>query len=304
MDLNNMQVALNTVRTLRLELMQLIIEIGEGVKEDGTQCEPKDNRYICTMNEMVGKLGNHMRHLEQVVGSLSSPPAPIASILYNTSYLTQESTSDRQALYTPLVSSHKWLDKVHKFSSNALQILSQNSLKKSYHNSSSNKKKRHQSTLLNISPQAFDGLLTNIDRMFPDLNITITRPCSSNVVLLVGLGRVLQAIVTFKGIMIEWVIVKGFNEPINPNNLQQELWSESRYQVFRKITDHANAAMLHFSSSTLPEFSVKSFMMWLNSYTNLFNSVCKACSNRLLNAYPPTWRDLRSLETYHFECKP
>lgn len=123
--------------------------------------------------------------------------------------------------------------------------------------------------------------------------------------------------------MIEWVIVKGYNEPINPNNLQQELWHESRYYVFRKITDHANAAMLHFSSPTLPDLSVRSFMVilyiiilcinihilfcfqtWLNSYMTLFNSVCKACGNRLLNAYPPTWRDLRSLDIYHYECKP
>jgi len=71
----------------------------------------------------------------------------------------------------------------------------------------------------------------------------------------------LQAIISFKGVMIEWVIVKGFNEPINPNSLQQELWQESRYQVFRKITDHANAAMLHFSSPTLPDLSVRSFMV-------------------------------------------
>jgi len=63
--------------------------------------------------------------------------------------------------------------------------------------------------------------------------------------------------------MIEWVIVKGFNEPINPNSLQQELWQESRYYVFRKITDHANAAMLHFSSPTLPDLSVRSFMVVL-----------------------------------------
>lgn len=50
-----------------------------------------------------------------MVGSLSSPPG--AMLLYNTSFLTQESTSDRQALYTPLVSSHKWLDKVLKLNS-------------------------------------------------------------------------------------------------------------------------------------------------------------------------------------------
>lgn len=63
MELNPMQVALNTVRTLRLELMQLIIEIGEGVKEDGGQTDPKENRYMYSMNEMVGKLGLHMRFI-------------------------------------------------------------------------------------------------------------------------------------------------------------------------------------------------------------------------------------------------
>jgi len=80
--------------------------------------------------------------------------------------------------------------------------------------------------------------------------------------------------------MIEWVIVKGFNEPINPNSLQQELWQESRYYVFRKITDHANAAMLHFSSPTLPDLSVRSFMVVLSkhffglSYSMHFTSCC------------------------------
>lgn len=40
-------------------------------------------------------------------------------------------------------------------------------------------------TVLKYIYRAVDGLFTNIDRMFPDMNITITRPCASNVVLLV-----------------------------------------------------------------------------------------------------------------------
>jgi len=64
--------------------------------------------------------------------------------------------------------------------------------------------------------------------------------------------------------MIELVNVKGFDEPINPNNLQQELWKESRYYVFREITDYANLAAAHFFSPTLPDFSVRSFMVALN----------------------------------------
>jgi len=61
MESNPMQVALNTVRSLRLELMQLFIGIDEGVKDDGSQTESKNNRYLYTMNEMIGKLGLRMR---------------------------------------------------------------------------------------------------------------------------------------------------------------------------------------------------------------------------------------------------
>ncbi|XP_022162107.1 mediator of RNA polymerase II transcription subunit 27-like [Myzus persicae] len=300
MELNQMQVALNTVKTLRLELTQLFIEICEGVKDNGSQTHAKQNHYLYSMNEMIGKLGFRMRDLEEVVGSLSNPPGAMS--LHNTSFLSQESTPDRQALYAPLLSSHKWLDNVHKISSNAVQILRQNSLKKSYSNSSLSKKKQQQSSLHNISPQAVDVLLTNIGRMFPDISITITRRSASNVVLLVTLGKLLHAIISFKGAMMESVIVKGFDEPINLNDLQQEFWQESRYYVYRKITEHAITAMLHFFSPTLPDLSIRSFMTWLNSYLVIFKQPCKFCGKIELEGYPATWRDLRTLDTYHYQC--
>lgn len=54
--------------------------------------------------------------------------------------------------------------------------------------------------------------------------------------------------------MIEWVVVKGYGESL-------ELWTESRHKVFRKVTENAHAAMLHFYSPTLPELAVRSFMV-------------------------------------------
>lgn len=43
---------------------------------------------------------------------------------------------------------------------------------------------------------------------------------------------------------------------------------------------------------------------WFHSYINLFIEPCKRCGLHLHNSIPPTWRDPRSLEPYHFECKP
>lgn len=72
----------------------------------------------------------------------------------------------------------------------------------------------------------------------------------------ITLGRVLKAVLIFKGVMIEWVTVKGYDETFN-----EDLWAESRYQVFRRVQDHTHAAMLHFYSPTLPDLAVKFFMV-------------------------------------------
>jgi mediator of RNA polymerase II transcription subunit 27 len=61
-------------------------------------------KFICYIN---------YRDVEQAVNSLSPPPGPFN--LGNTAYLSQESIQDRQALYSQLVNSYKWTDKVCKF---------------------------------------------------------------------------------------------------------------------------------------------------------------------------------------------
>lgn len=96
--------------------------------------------------------------------------------------------------------------------------------------------------------------------------------------------------------MIEWVVVKAHSE-------SNDLWTESRYKVFCRVTENCHAAMCHFHSPTMPELAVRSFMHWFHSYITLFSSPCKRCNDYLLNNLPPTWRDLRTLEPYHDECK-
>lgn len=99
-----------------------------------------------------------------------------------------------------------------------------------------------------------DNMISTFDRLFNDMTVSVSRPFASNAVLHVTLGRVLKAVIAFKGLMIEWVVVKGYNETM-------DLWTESRHKVFRKVTENAHAAMLHFYSPTLPELAVRSFMV-------------------------------------------
>jgi hypothetical protein len=55
--------------------------------------------------------------------------------------------------------------------------------------------------------------------------------------------------------MIEWVIVRGYRENTGKNS--PDVWTESCYQVFRRITENANAAMLNFHSPVYPELAVR-----------------------------------------------
>lgn len=66
----------------------------------------------------------------------------------------------------------------------------------------------------------------------------------------------MKAALIFKGIMIEWVTVKGYDE-----SFDDDIWAKSRHKVYRKVQEHTHSAMLHFYSPTLPDLAVKFFMV-------------------------------------------
>lgn len=80
-------------------------------------------------------------------------------------------------------------------------------------------------------------------------------------ILQIMLGRTLRSVVILKGWLIEWVVIRGFNEDMTKDDGSLDLWSDSRYKVFQKVTDNANAAMLHFCAPSHPELSVRSFLV-------------------------------------------
>lgn len=99
----------------------------------------------------------------------------------------------------------------------------------------------------------------------------------------VSVNRVLKALLVMRGIVIDAVIVKAYHESfaskatkgssaslraeagecspfVDPDD-DIDLWSESKYAVFKKLTHHANAAVLHFQYPTYPEIAVRSFLV-------------------------------------------
>ena len=110
--------------------------------------------------------------------------------------------------------------------------------------------------------RSVDNAIANFSRPFNDMNFQVIRPNGSQMkaIVHITLARILKATLVLKGLVIEWVIVKGYNEGGSTDS-ETDLWQESDYQVFRKITDNANAAMLNFSSPMYPEYGLKSFIV-------------------------------------------
>ncbi|KAE8750853.1 hypothetical protein FOCC_FOCC002281 [Frankliniella occidentalis] len=294
MSVEPLQTALSCIRTLRSNVGVAFEALGNGIRSDHGE-EGKETKFLFELQDLLTVVNNNLRDVEQSINNLQPPHNPFN--LGNSGFLSHEYAQDRQALYSQLVQSYKWTDKVHEYCSLAHAQLSQNSLTRSYTNTSSAKRRKIQTSSHNVLPIHVDKVINQIERLLPEMNVNIQRPFASNVILHVSVGRVLKAIIAFKGLLIEWIIVRGFSESL-------DLWTESRFKVFRKVTENAHAAVMRFYMPTMPDVSVKNFLTWLHSFNTLFSDACKGCGLHLRNAMPPTWREFRTLEPYHEECKP
>lgn len=294
MNLEPINNALSNLRMLRSSVGQVFETLGSGVRAEHDE-EGKEQKFLQELQEQLNGVNSNLREFETCINDLTPPQAPFN--LANTAYLSLETNLERQALYPHLVQSYKWHDKLHEYSAFASTLLQQNTLKRSYYTNTKRRRSLPSSHL--ASPQTVDNLIGSIH--FANMNLKIVRPFMTNAILHITLARAVRAAVILKGLLIEWVTVKGYDESLL--DAVDEHWTLSRHQVFRKVQDHAHSAMLHFFSPTLPELAIRSFITWFRSYVSLFTDPCKKCGKHLHNTLPPTWRDLRTLEPFHEECK-
>ncbi|XP_045135318.1 mediator of RNA polymerase II transcription subunit 27-like [Portunus trituberculatus] len=290
-------VSLNTLRSLRSTVTQFLKTLAEGPKYENDQDGEGDLLEVTT--KAMGEIRNKLRELETQMAGLTPSSVPVN--LGNTGLLSLDPSPDKLPQYYQLLDCYTYMEKVHSYSTTLHSVLSANNLKRS---ALSAKRRRPIQLNHNVPQQQVDMLIQGINQMFQDMNLTLSRPFGNNAVVQVALGRVLKAVVTFKGILIEWVVVRAHNESLLDEDGKVDLYTPSQYKVFQKVTDNANAAMLNFCSPGFSDLSVRSFFTWLHSFVSLFNDVCKKCNYHLHNHMPPTWREFRTLDPFHEECKP
>ncbi|CRK92383.1 CLUMA_CG005920, isoform A [Clunio marinus] len=288
---NQINSAINAIKLLRSSVSN-VFETTLSAQNNSIQDE---SSFLLELQDQLSTVDVNFKSIESTINALNVPSGPFT--LGNTAVLNHEADPDRQGVYTDLVNSYNWYEKTHLYSALANTMLSQNSLKRSFYTSSN---KRRRPTVPVNPAQLVDHMINSINTN--NMTIKVYRPFGTptSAFLHVNLSRVMKAAIILRGLVIELVTVKGFNEPLDSVD---DHWIESRYAVFRKIQDHAHCAMLHFYSPTFAELATRSFITWLASYSNIFSEPCKRCQRFLLNNLPPTYRDFRSLEPLHEECR-
>lgn len=225
----------------------------------------------------------------------------------NSNYLNLDPGTDKTQIHDQLLHSHRWSNKVHKLADYASLILSQNALKRTQQftgpGHSVKRQRRLPPIAHNYPASSVDSLINMLDRYWPDMSITISRPMGNCAVLQITLAKTLRALVVLRGLLIEYVTVKAYNEDFLSEDGKIEIWSKSRYQVFQKVSDLVTAGTLHFYHPQIPDTSLRSFLLWFNSYKTLFSAPCQKCGKHLQGSLPPVWRDTRSAAPQHEGCR-
>ncbi|XP_050402448.1 mediator of RNA polymerase II transcription subunit 27 [Patella vulgata] len=298
-QIEQLQKALKLTQRLRSNVTQVFQKLSDGFED----VEKKDKYLLNDLHKTLSSVNTDLSDLE--AGSSSLGPLTAASNSTNSTLICVDPIIDKTSTYTQLIHSYKWTDKMKEQASYANNLLKENPFKRTPIQSGTFAKRLRRSQPACCYPQSnVDILLNSLIHQYRDtMHISVVRPLGSSAVVLVVLGKTLKALLVLRGMVIEWVKVKGYTEDFHGEDGKVDIWSSSRYQVFQKITQHVTAATLHYYAPEMPEIAIKSLIIWLQSYSTLFSTPCQKCGQFLQNGLPPTWRDLRTKKAYHERCK-
>lgn len=247
------QAGLKAVKLLRSSVRDLFKSLADGslIGQQQDDHQSTEKTFISDVQNSINNISIRIRELESSCTLLAHPVIPVD--LGNSGKLGQDPAYERIQLYSSMVSAYRWSDKLHEYASHAYAILNQNSLKRSHptvQNVTTQMiggrparmpvgplQRRSLTTGHNIQAQQVDNFCSMLQRLFPDMNIEILRPFGNPTHLKITLERVLKAVILLRGLVIEWVIIKGYHEDFVSDDSKFDIWSESRYEVFRKLTE-------------------------------------------------------------------
>ncbi|WAQ98099.1 MD27B-like protein [Mya arenaria] len=207
--------AIKLTQRLRSSVAKVFQNLADGCAiEKGTEKKKAEKEVLNKFHESLLSVNNDISELEKTGSALTS----LSPVTPNSIYLSIDPAIDKMPVYQQVLQAYKWSNKVSELAGYAANILdTHNKFKRTQTSLQPAKRlKRTPPTGHAYSPNAVETLLSRRTVKIPEMTITPTHPLGSHAVLQISLGRVLRAQVALRGLMIEWVNVRGFTED-NPD---------------------------------------------------------------------------------------
>ncbi|XP_061172341.1 mediator of RNA polymerase II transcription subunit 27-like [Saccostrea echinata] len=294
--------AIKLTQKLRASVSKVFTDLS-----DGFQAPKGDEKALLNkLQKSLTAVNDNLGDLEKLAPNIHSTTNIPPLLLNSTGLLGLDPATDKSGIATQLHHTHKWTNKVHKLGDYSAQFLGTNQLKRTNQGpvGQSKRMRRPEPTIHRVPENInIQQLVTTVDRSSPDMSVSLIRPMGNSTVLQITLAKTLKAVIVLRGLLIEYVSIKAYNEDFLTDDGRPDIWSKSRYQVFNRVTDLVTAATIHFCHPQLPDVSLRSFLIWLNNYKTLFSAPCSKCGKYLQGFLPPIWRDTRSSQPLHDGCR-
>lgn len=131
-DLGAVSAALRAVKHLRCSISDLFKSLADGSGGDlpNEASDTSEKLFLEDIQGLINTVSLRIRELESSCQLLSLSPSSAHLDLANTTHLAQDPSYEKTSLYTSLIASYRWTDKLQEFSSSAHLLLNQNPLRR------------------------------------------------------------------------------------------------------------------------------------------------------------------------------
>lgn len=304
--LSTTQLAINATQQLRTTVNNVFEFLRNGINgsEGRTQ-------FLQTFQDLLVSVNKDFSDLEKLGNLITNMPDLAGTPLGPAGHLCMEGDADENTFYQDTLLAYQWYAKLHARTPIASSIL--HTYKRSLQTSATAlvRSRRGMNIQTNYKPHAVNSqavehfMQNNLQRLFPELSMKIIYNQGLTKILHVTVGRTFYALILFRSLMIEKVLVRGLGEDITKDGEIPDMHTPSRFECMRQISDHACAALLYIDQYPVHQVDLKPkfLMSWLQNHRNLFSDSCQKCGKLLKNGLPPTFRDFKSYAPYHSDCK-
>lgn len=301
------QLALNATQQLRSTVNNVFEFL-----ENGINGREGRNQFLQTFQDLLVSVNKDFSDLEKLGNAMVSMPDLGLTPLGPAGHLCMESDADENNFYQDSLLAYQWYTKLHARTQIASSVM--HSYKRSLPTSATSLVRSRRGSMnipTGLKPHALNGqsvehfMQNTLQRLFPELSMKIIYNQGLTKILHVAVGRSFYALMLFRSLMIEKILVRGLGEDITKDGEIPDLHTPSRFECMRQISHHACAMLLFIDQYPISQIDLKPrfFMSWLQNHRNLFSDHCQKCGKLLKNGLPPTFRDFKSHAPYHNDCK-